>query len=134
MTPEEQLEKRIAAMARREIPAEWRGRILAKAARKEPLPMIFLGLLRALFSFPHPAAWAAVGAVWLVIAALNLSGPRGEELYAVTPKEFRSRMPSAEVMLAQYEANRRLLAILSIEPALGGHEQPFLHELRRQDL
>ncbi len=93
MTPEDSLEKRITAVPRREIPAEWRSRILAQATPKTPFAVILLGWLRAVFSFPHPAAWASVGAVWVVIAALNLSGPRGEELYAVTPKEFRGRMP-----------------------------------------
>lgn len=134
MTPEDSLEKRISATPRREIPADWRARILAQATPKTPFAVILLGWLRAVFSFPHPAAWASVGAVWVVIAALNFSGPRGEELYAVTPKEFRGRMPSADVMLAQYEANRRLLVILSIEPALGGPEQPFNYKLRRREM
>lgn len=110
MTP---FEQRLAEIPPREIPPELRARILAAARPRPPFPVFLLSLAKSLFSFPHPLAWGALAAGWVAIAALNFTGPRGPELYAVTPKDYRGRLPSAQEYLAQFELRDRLLAYLS---------------------
>ena len=128
MTP---LEQRLAATPRREIPAGWRAQILTAAAQpRRSFPASLLSLFKSIFSFPHPLAWAAVGACWVVIAALNFSGPRGEALYAVTPKDYKGRLPTAQEYLVQLDFQQRLLLALAGDN-LG--PQPVYY-LRREDL
>jgi hypothetical protein len=108
MTP---LERQLAATPRREPPAALRDRVLAAAreARREKWRARFAWM------WPHPLAWAAVAGAWTLIAAINLAGPRGDALYAVTPAAYRDRMPDAREYLARLEAERRLLARLEAE-------------------
>jgi hypothetical protein len=86
MTP---LEQRLSETPHRELPPGLRARILAAARPRPSFPALVLALLKNIFSFPHPMAWAAVAAGWAAIAILNFSGPRGPELYTVTPKDYR---------------------------------------------
>ena len=128
MTP---LEHRIAATPRREIPAGLRAQILTAAARpRRSFPSLLLALLKNFLSFPHPLAWGGVAAAWVAIAALNFSGPRGEALYAVTPKDYKGRLPSTQEYLAAMELQRRLLIALAADPL---EPQPVYY-IRRQDL
>ncbi len=83
-----------------------------------------------IFTWPHPTAWRAVAAGWIAIAALNFSGPRGETLYAVTPKDFKGRLPSAQEYLVQMDLQRRLVAALEAN----SFEPRPVYYLRRQDL
>lgn len=118
MTP---FEQKLAAISRREIPPEWRVEILDAAvpasrpdreARAPFLPKI---------------AWGALAAAWVVIAILNLSGPRGEELYAVTPKEYRGRLPTAQEYLIYAEWQRHLLLALADEPNVISERRTIPH-------
>jgi|GEM_PF-2277913 hypothetical protein len=109
MTP---FEEKLAGIPRREIPPEWRGEILAAASRTtHPLPD-----RETRIPFVPRIAWGALAAAWVVIAILNFSGPRGEELYAVTPMEFRGPPPTARELLAYAEWQHRLLLALADEP------------------
>ncbi|MBI3879112.1 MAG: hypothetical protein HY301_03495 [Verrucomicrobia bacterium] len=86
------LEQKLRRQPLRELPSEWRAQILAAcgaqssrsagtipatppggagAPRSEPPWWL------AWFN-PSRAGWAALGAVWLVIAALNFAGPRDD--------------------------------------------------------
>lgn len=85
-----ELEKQINNAPLRPIPPEWREDILrvAKKARLEralPDYFAFAIFLRKLL-WPHPVAWAVLAACWMLAAVLCFSGPRGPELYAVTPQ------------------------------------------------
>ena len=103
--PIDALEQRLAATPHRELPAAWRTRILATAqtAEREPWPRRLAALL-----WPHPLAWGALATGWLAIAALNLSGPHGEALYAVTSPTSRPAPDTnpAEMLAAMCEQHR----------------------------
>lgn len=111
MTPPDPFETRLAATPRAGLPPELRGRILAAARERAPRAL-------AALLWPHPVAWGAVAAAWVAIAVLNFSGPRGPELYAVSPKEYRGRLPSAQEYLVRLETERRLLLALAAEQPL----------------
>lgn len=87
MTP---FEKHLSEIPPRTVPEDWREAILGTARKKKSGS--FLAAIQnpkskiKSFLWPHPWAWATLTACWLLIAGLNFSGPRGPELYAVTPK------------------------------------------------
>lgn len=102
-------EKRLSAVTLRPVPGEWKAGILAAAGRASLTPSnqedkrdprqrvtsFFYSLL-----WPHPRAWAALACLWVVIAVLNLSGPKGDALLANTdPLPQRT----AEALLADLE-------------------------------
>lgn len=72
------LEHQLAALPLAEPPEALRTRVLAHAAEqsRKPRRSFAAGL------WPHPPAWGAVAALWIVIAALNFSGPHGDALLA----------------------------------------------------
>jgi hypothetical protein len=118
MTP---FEKRLAKTPLRQPPGSWRSEILTRAerTRAQSLVAIFLAGIENPKSkiqnllWPHPAAWGALAACWLVIAALNLSGPRGPDLYAVTPAGIEPAEISTERYAAYLHLRDRLLAYQS---------------------
>ncbi len=113
MTP---LEKRLSAIPFPEPPAAWRREILA-AAEPAKRRHWFLGLL-----WPHPYAWGALAACWGLIVALNFSGPRGPELYAVTPKGMKPLEISTEEYFVYLRVREAMLAE-------AGERQPFAPRL-----
>jgi len=126
--PADAFEQRLAATPHRELPAAWRARILAsaRAAEREPWQHRLAALL-----WPHPLAWGALASGWLAIAALNLSGPRGEALYAVTSPASRSSADTnpAEMLAAMCEQHR-LIELWIDHPAI--EPQPeFLLDRRK---
>ncbi len=115
MTP---LEKRLKETPPRPIPSEWRTEILAAAKAQSPSWPLASSLLlirdphsalRNLL-WPHPYAWGALAACWIVIALLSFSGPRGEALYAVTPAGMKPVEISTEYYAAYLRARDILLA------------------------
>lgn len=127
--PLDSFEQRLTAIPPREPPPELRARILA-AAERPSFSTLLLSLAKFIFSFPHPLAWGAVAAAWITIAALNLSGPRGETL-AVTPRESRTDHPfSPHEYLVQFDQHQRLLDALRAD--LDPSERRYV--LRPQDL
>ena len=63
----------------REIPSEWKGRILRQIAKNETVPEIsdqehwFARMLKG-WLWPSPVAWAGFSAVWLISLGLNWVG------------------------------------------------------------
>jgi hypothetical protein len=139
-------EAHLAAIPHRAPAPELRARVLEAAAREErrnfpalaaPVSAslrLLLSLAKSVFAFPHPLAWGAVATCWLVIAALNFSGPRGEALYAVTPPGYRDRLPSAQEYLVEWETERRLIALLETEPIFVPTTRATPFPLRPEDL
>ena len=111
---------------RRQVPAKppenWRDEILAEArlaspaGRREPKPTL-IAVLRE-WLWPHPAAWASLAAMWLVLFAVH----RQTES-AMQAELIASRVDPREVLesFAQRQhATERLLAGLDFEvPAMG---------------
>lgn len=112
-----EFENQIRRAALRSLPSEWREDILAAARPcRRPRRTAFLVSFRNPISalrnllWPHPAAWAVLAACWIVAAALCLSGPRGAELYAVTPPGFPRLEVSPELYAAYLKTRDRLLS------------------------
>src|SRR5215831_1896086 len=90
MNPPDQFEQQLSRQVMRKLPAEWRGDILsaARATATAPTPArspaLSSGFLQRLSSvlWPHPAAWAGLAAVWLVVLGLSWSAkePAAEPL------------------------------------------------------
>jgi hypothetical protein len=108
----ESFEQHLRRQQPREIPPEWRGQILSAAAATrvpEELPLsesLIARLRRQLraYLWPHPIAWAALGACWVVILAVNLS------LHEPAPVMAKKSMPVAPDTLAELKREQLLLA------------------------
>jgi hypothetical protein len=85
MKPED-FEKHLQRQPLRQVPAEWRQGVLSaarQAARPEPVPRDahdgLWAVLSTIYSrlstllWPHPAAWAGLAAVWVVILGLSFT-------------------------------------------------------------
>jgi hypothetical protein len=74
----EQFERRLSRQTLRQIPHEWRAGILSAAERaphsapRASLRSTLRQKLSTLF-WPHPKAWAALAAIWVLIFTLNFS-------------------------------------------------------------
>lgn len=107
MTP---FEKLLSETPLPEIPLHWREEILAAAENqpgKTPALLAFWVFFRGLL-WPHPAAWAALAACWLVVGALCVSAPRQEQL-AVTPPGIKPASVSPESYAAYLKLRDRLI-------------------------
>jgi hypothetical protein len=74
-----EFEKQLASQRFKQVPAEWRGTILKAANARSNPSGAFSSFntaqwLRELF-WPHPQAWAALAAVWIVIAGFHFVTP-----------------------------------------------------------
>ncbi len=110
-----QFEDRLSRQPLREIPAAWRGEILATARDTQPvcLPSSVTrsGWLSALnhqlstFFWPHPTAWAGLAAVWIFIFAVNFSlrdpSPRLAEKSSPPSPEVIVELRKQQLMLAE---------------------------------
>jgi hypothetical protein len=108
----------------RPVPAEWRGEILAAAKAvgagvgtsrsviSNQNSKIGAGWLAALngrlakIFWPHPAAWAGLAGVWVVISVLNWSATDHTEMAA------RKTAPIAPDFILAMQEQRRMLARL----------------------
>jgi hypothetical protein len=120
---EPSFEKHLAVQPLRDIPGGWRAKILAEAqTHKKSSAIAALGSALHSWLWPHPIAWAAIAAGWVVAAGLMVSGPHGEEL-AVTPKQYRDLpVPSPAEYYAQLRICR-LLATATFDDANGASIQ-----------
>ena len=122
-------EKRLESQPLRPVPAEWREDILSAArqaasvesaprAARRPgwSPALLSTLNHQLFAllWPHPAAWAGLAAIWLVILGVNLA------TRDATPLMAKRAAPVSPQVFMAYQAQERLLAEL-----LGPREAPI---------
>ena len=118
----EQFEARLKRQPLRQLPANWKGEILAAAKSAHPASRIprrsFLSTINSQLStllWPHPKAWAGLAAVWVAIVALNISMHEPSPTAVMAKK---SAPASAEVM-AELKQQRLMYAQL-----IGASEQP----------
>ena len=85
----DEFEQKLTRQALRQVPTEWRGEILSAArevrsgdsAERRPIPVSNGGFLPKAATpawlenllWPHPKAWAALAAVWILIVAVDFS-------------------------------------------------------------
>ncbi|HVU28591.1 MAG TPA: hypothetical protein VHG71_12750 [Verrucomicrobiae bacterium] len=122
----EQFENRLRHQTLRQIPAEWRDKIigptsslssLAKIKKMEAGKMSVLRFWRELF-WPNPKAWAGLAAVWIFIFILNFS-TRDK-----VPMGAGKVSPSSPDVMVQLKLQQQMLAEL-----MGVND---LHEADRQ--
>lgn len=116
-------EDRLAALPRRQVPADWRDEILPAFPAPSPRLPVFSWLALRPFFWPHPYAWATVAALWIAILALNFSGPRSDELYATSAL----RPSTTKTQIAAYLTHLRLQKLLlaqtqSVAPWKDSHD------------
>lgn len=113
----EPFEQRLKRQPLRQVPAEWRKKILKAADEAQSVNQsatsakysFFSNLNRRLASvlWPHPVAWAGLAAIWIFVCAVNYSIRDTQPVIAekITP-------PSPEVM-AELRQQQRLFVELS---------------------
>jgi hypothetical protein len=109
-------EQKLQRQPLRQVPAEWRGEILAvaesAAAARHPSPVTrpsWLSTLNSQLStilWPHPKAWAGLAAVWILILAVDVSA---RDKSPVMAEKFASPLPETIVELKKQQ---RMLAEL----------------------
>ena len=96
----------------KEIPAEWRGEILAAATSCHASRVarhFFLSTLNAQFStmlWPHPKAWVGLAAVWILILAVNFS------MRDKAPVRAEKSLPPSPEVIVELRQQQRMLAEL----------------------
>jgi hypothetical protein len=125
MKPDD-FEKHLQRQPLRRVPGEWREEVFSaarQAARVEPSHHLSPHGLRTVLStlgsqlssllWPHPAAWAGLAAVWVVILGLHGATPDAPRLAAKGGPS-----PSPQVFMA-FQEQQRLLSEL-----IGPRETP----------
>jgi hypothetical protein len=114
------IEEKLTRLRLAEPPADLRRRVLAAAeaaaAPRESQRRTGAWSGWSEYFWPHPAAWGAVAAVWIVIFTLRMSAPAPEALFARadgTLPDSRSATQFLEYALLQ----SRLLRELKAEPS-----------------
>lgn len=110
----EKFEQHLSHQRMRPIPAAWREEILAAAGRASQLesrtpeqsgPSTLVARLSAFF-WPHPAAWAGLAAIWILILAVDFS------VRDQTPALVERPAPPSPEVIVQLQQQQRLLAEL----------------------
>ena len=110
----DQFERRLSGQPLRPVPAEWRAEILEAVDRalsvehREPVcrrPSTLGSWLWALL-WPHPAAWAGLAAVWVLILVVDFSNRDR------SPAMAQNSAPPAPEIMAELKQHQRMLAEL----------------------
>ena len=122
----EDFEKRLQRQPLRQIPGEWREEILVAARQasgthhaprttQHASPSLLSTLTHQLSTllWPHPAAWAGLAAVWLVILGLNYT------TRDAFPRLAKGSLPAAPQLFMVFKEQERVLAEL-----IGPREAP----------
>lgn len=127
-------EQRLQQIAPRNVPSAWREKILTAAHQAQSVPRRspasphnWLATLIAQLAThlrPQRAAWASLGATWLLIALMNLSARNAPELSPVTSA------PSTESLMALQRAKLQLLAELNGHPVPREADRPKPNPMR----
>jgi hypothetical protein len=107
-----EFEQKISRQSLRQIPGEWRAKILAAvnspARRIEANPVSFLSTLNHQLStllWPHPKAWAGLATVWIFILVVNFSmrdaTPRVAEKVAPPSPEVAAELRQQKILFAE---------------------------------
>ena len=104
-------EQKLRRQPLRQVPAEWREEILAAAASYHRSPVerrSFLSTLNFQLStilWPHPVAWAALAAIWILIFTVDFSvrdqAPSVAERYSPPPAEVIVEVRQQQRLLAE---------------------------------
>lgn len=114
MKPDE-LEQKLSRQPLREIPGEWRGKIVSAARAAQEAPhasrirhQSFLSTLNSRLAtvfWPHPTAWAGLAAIWIFISAVNFSmrdtSPRVAEKSAPPSPEVIVELKKQQLLFAE---------------------------------
>jgi hypothetical protein len=105
-------EQKLQRQPLRQVPAEWRGEILAAATSchsSRVTRLTFFSTLDAQLStilWPHPRAWAGLAAVWILILAVNVS------MRDPSPVRAEKSSPPSPEVIVELRQQQRLLAEL----------------------
>jgi len=123
----DEFEKRLQRQPLRQIPAEWRTEILQNAVPAPNSSSVirhsFLSTLTSHLSallLPHPKAWAALGAVWILIFALHVSSRDS------VPQMAGKTQPSSTEIASNLRDQEKILAEL-----IGNNEMPTADRPKR---
>jgi len=123
----ERFERRLARQRLRKVPAAWRAEMLAAARAAQPADASraahrsLLTTLNAQLStllWPHPAAWAGLAAVWILILGVDFADRDHSPVMA-----GNSAPPSPE-MLAELKQQQRMLVELMGSREAGEADRP----------
>jgi hypothetical protein len=136
MKPED-FEQRLQRQPLRQVPAAWRGEILAAAreaeASRHPSPVTrhsWVSTLNAQLSailWPHPRAWAGLAAVWILILAVDFSVRDKTPIVAE-----KSTPPSPEVVAELKQQQRMLAELIGANQARDAEPPRFLPQPRSE--
>jgi hypothetical protein len=123
MKPDFEFEQHLRRQPAREIPPEWRTRILSAASAERPGSLGFWqrGALRrelAKLLWPHPVAWAGLAAVWMFIIALNFS------MREASPMVAKQRVQPSPETLVELKNQQRMFAELLGPAAVPDADRP----------
>ena len=128
-------EKRLQQAAPRIIPSAWRKEILTAAEltspSRHPSPASrhnwCLTILQRLSTLPLPrrAAWASLGATWILIVLMHLSTRATS-----SPNTQIVSLPSTESLQVMRREKLQLLAELNGQPIQRAKEQPKPHAIQ----
>jgi hypothetical protein len=107
-----EFEKQLERQPMRELPRGWRSEILAAASRTEHASVIDR---LSTWLWPHPRAWAGLGAAWVLIFLLHFTAPDERHL-------ARNSSPMTFQSLAMMQ--RQTLMMAQLLSALDSGDQP----------
>ena len=134
----EQFERRLSRQPLRQIPGEWRAKIMAAAreaqASRDLIPVTHRSLLSTIryqlstLLWPHPKAWAGLATVWVLILTVNFATRDKAPVIAE-----KTAPPSPEVV-AELQQQKLLFAELigPAETRVADRQKSFLPRPRSE--